>query len=92
MMNERIYYSKEAELQAQRHQIAIVTVFMLLGLTIGTVIALLFAPQSGEKTRHLIGDAVEEGLESGRESTRGTLERLEHEFTVLRKQVEDKLH
>lgn len=35
--------------------------FFLAGASIGAVIALLYAPQSGKKTRDYIGDKAEEG-------------------------------
>ncbi|HEV2178199.1 MAG TPA: YtxH domain-containing protein [Terriglobia bacterium] len=37
--------------------------FFLAGLGIGAVLALLFAPGSGEETRQLIGDKAGEGKE-----------------------------
>lgn len=37
--------------------------FFLAGLGIGAVIALLFAPQSGEETREMINQRVERGRE-----------------------------
>lgn len=37
--------------------------FFLAGLGIGAVIALLFAPQSGEETREMISQKVDQGRE-----------------------------
>lgn len=39
--------------------------FMLGGL-VGAALAILFAPQSGEETRELLGDKLREGTERGR--------------------------
>lgn len=46
-------------------------VYFLMGLGIGALIGILFAPQSGEQTRELIADRADEGrdylLRKGRE-------------------------
>ena len=46
-------------------------VYFLMGLGIGALIGILFAPQPGEKTRELIADKADEGrdyvLRKGRE-------------------------
>ena len=48
-MNERIYYSHEAEEQAKRQQLLVVILFAAFGLAIGTALALLFAPAKVKK-------------------------------------------
>ncbi len=57
-----------------------ITVF-LAGLGIGAIIALLFAPRSGEETRELIGRKAEKGREyienKGRELRRHAEEAVE---------------
>ena len=46
-------------------------VYFLMGLGIGALVGILFAPQAGEKTRELIADKADEGrdylLRRGRE-------------------------
>lgn len=91
MMNERIYYSREAEERARRQQTVIVILFMALGLGIGAILALLFAPSSGEEVRRGIVNSVEGSLDTGREATGKTLSRLEKEFSELRKRIEERL-
>ncbi len=59
MNNDRIYYSKEAEELAGRQRFILVITAIALGVGFGSVIALLLAPQSGEKTRQQIGSQVE---------------------------------
>jgi gas vesicle protein len=50
-------------------------VWFTAGLAIGTTVALLFAPQSGEQTRRLIGRKADEGRDALRESGRELLDR-----------------
>jgi gas vesicle protein len=90
-MNERIYYSHEAEMQANRERAVAITIFMLLGLGIGAALALLFAPKSGEKIRKELAAGVEDRLESGREATNKALHQLEKDFNDLRKRVEERM-
>ena len=66
--------------------------FFLAGMTIGGVAALLFAPQSGEKTRKLIGKKAEAGRDYLRDAGDDLREQAE-EFVdksrdVVSKQVE----
>lgn len=90
-MNDRIYYSREAESQAMRERNTAILAFFVVGITLGTALALLFAPRSGEKTRAEIADAIDEGFREGRKSSAGTVERLEKEFADLRKRLEERL-
>lgn len=57
-MNERVYYSREAEQRAQRDRMLVALVATALGVGLGTVIALILAPQPGEETRNQIGQQV----------------------------------
>jgi gas vesicle protein len=90
-MNDRIYYSREAEEKANRDRMVAVLVFMALGLGIGAVLALLYAPKSGEKTRSELAHSLNEGLEAPREATQKAFKNLEKEFHDLRKKVEDSI-
>lgn len=92
MSNDRIYYSRAAEERAKREQMVLTVVFLLLGLSIGAVLALLFAPSSGRDTRQEISSTVGEQVETGREATNRALHRLESEFAELRKRLEDRLN
>jgi hypothetical protein len=60
IMTDRVYYSSEAEQQARRERLVMAMLVAGLSLSVGAVIALLFAPQSGEKTRHQIGEQVDQ--------------------------------
>lgn len=50
-MTSRIYYSEEARNRALMERSVIAAVCIALGVTIGTILALLFAPQEGNDTR-----------------------------------------
>ncbi len=66
-MNDRIYYSKEAADYAQKQRLVLVSIAALVGVSIGTLIALLLAPQSGEETRRTVEDGMGKFVEQGRE-------------------------
>ena len=90
-MNERMYYSREAEVQAQRERLAIAAIAALLGVGIGTLLALIFAPQSGEKTRRLLGQQVEQLATQGRETANQVAAEMRDNATRLRGDLEDRL-
>jgi gas vesicle protein len=90
-MNDRIYYSRDAELRAMRERALAVGIFMALGLGIGAVLALMFAPKSGSQVRKELAEGLDDRLDSGREATNKTLHRLEKDFAELRKKVEERL-
>ena len=73
---------------AKRQQALYVLLFMVLGLAAGAIIAVLFAPDEGAKTRRLITDALEDGYRRGREATVDSLAQLEPEFPNLRQKVD----
>ncbi len=90
-MNNRIYYSRDAEIQANRERAGAILLFMVLGLGIGAVLALLFAPKSGDKTRAELASTLEDSLDTGRDATTKAVSRLEKDFSDLRKRVEERL-
>jgi gas vesicle protein len=90
-MNERIYYSREAEMRANREKTVAVLLFLALGVGIGAALALLFAPKSGEQVRGDLVGAFEDGFDSGREATQTAIQRLEKGVADLSKKVEDRL-
>lgn len=92
MSNERVYYSHDAQMQAIRDMIRLAVGAIVVGAGIGAVIALLFAPSSGEKTRKNIGKAVEEGLQSGREAVEPIVNRIEKDFSTLQSNVEERVN
>lgn len=57
-MSERTYYSREAEMRARRDRMMLALIATALGVGLGTVIALILAPQAGEETRNQLGQQV----------------------------------
>lgn len=88
-MSDRTYYSHDAEMRAQREKFTGVLIFLALGLGIGAALALLFAPESGDKTRHRLGHTINEGIEKGREATNTAIHQVEREVADLRKKLEE---
>ena len=91
MTEKRIYYSHDAELRARRETNITTALRLILGLSIGAVVALLFAPSSGKKTRADLAQTVEEGLNSGRDAVEPLVKRMEEELGDLRKKVEEQV-
>jgi gas vesicle protein len=91
MMNERTYYSREAEERAQMERTMLAALVLAFGLGVGAAIMLLFAPRTGEKTRKVLADQVGHVYEKGGEATNSALDGLRKEFDHLRSDVEDRL-
>ena len=90
-MNDRIYYSREAEQAAAQQRTILALIVMLLGLGLGAVVALLFAPRKGDEIRKDIANQAETLYDSGRETTGKALKELQKDFDKLRSDVEDRL-
>ncbi len=86
----RSYYMGDEELRSKSSGVVNMLVFLLLGLGIGAALALLFAPEEGEKTRGKISDSLESGVKASSDAGSDALERLEKEYQNLRKEM-DKL-
>jgi gas vesicle protein len=92
MNNDRVYYSHDAETQAKRETIALTTLALTLGLGIGALLALLFAPSSGKKARHDLGKSMGQDWENGRDAVDPLVKRLEEKFSELLKNVEERVN
>lgn len=90
-MNDRIYYSREAEQMAAQQRTVLALIVMLLGLGLGAVVALLFAPRKGDEVRKEIANQAENFYENGRENTSKAFKELQKDFDKLRGDVEDRL-
>ncbi len=90
MMHDRIYYSRDAEAQAMRERNIAILAFFVVGITVGTALALLFAPRSGANTRAEIGGALEQGFDEGRKASAEAIERLEKDFADMRKRIDER--
>jgi gas vesicle protein len=91
MNNFSNYNSHKDETQAIRW-VTMMTVFWLaLGLGVGAVMALLFAPTSGKKLRRNLSRGVEDRLDSGQEAIEPVVKRLEKEVGELRHTLEERI-
>jgi gas vesicle protein len=91
MSNSRIYYSQEAEAKAMRRMTMMTVMWLALGLTIGTIMALLYAPTAGEKTRKNLTKNLGEGWKDSQDAIEPVINRLEKEMGELRQTVEDRI-
>lgn len=91
MNNDRVYYSHDGETHAKREMIALTLLALTLGLGIGAMLALLFAPSSGQKARHDLAKSMGQDWENGRDAVDPMVKRLEEKLSELLKQVEERL-
>lgn len=61
--------------------------YLLIGGGIGAILALLFAPKSGEELRGDIADATRKGLEKGRETAAQLQEKAGEYYEVTREKA-----
>src|SRR3954462_11910222 len=61
--------------------------YLLIGGGIGAVLALLFAPKSGEELRGDIADATRKGIEKGKETATQLQERAGEYYEVSRERA-----
>ena len=60
MDNNRTYYSHKAEVRSGRKN----TALLVLALGVGAVVALLFTPNTGQKTRKDLTHGLEQGVKN----------------------------
>jgi gas vesicle protein len=90
-MDDHIYSARMRE-RIQQERVKNTVTLLFMGLGIGAILALLFAPNSGDKTRAEITHMIEERL--GRKQmtpTEQAIKTLEREFGRLRDQVEERI-
>lgn len=80
MMNERTYYSREAEQAAMRQRTMLAIFVLALGVGVGAALSMLFAPQSGDKTREALAGQAEH-----------TMDGIVKEVARLRREVEERV-
>jgi gas vesicle protein len=91
MGNSRIYYSRDAEMQALRRMTMLTVLWLALGLGVGAIMALLFAPSAGKNVRKQLGKNLEEGWSSSQDALDPVVKRLEKEMGELRQSVEERI-
>jgi gas vesicle protein len=85
-MSERTYYSQEAELRAKRQTLATAGLVLVLGVGVGAVLAMLFAPKIEEYAGEA-GHALNKGMKSGSKHARHMVSKLSDEVGDLSKQA-----
>jgi len=91
MNTDRIYYSRDAELQATRDKTVMAVMLMAIGLGIGAALALLFAPAAGSEIRHEIAHKFEAGVSDGRDTVEPMMKKLEREIADLSQRFQDRV-
>lgn len=90
-MNDRMYYSREAEARAQR-QFFVTAVFVAaLSVGIGAVIAMFFAPRPGSELREDAAHLGREAADRGRELAERAAEEAQRSLRKAQQSVEDRL-
>ncbi len=80
MVNDRMYYSQEAELRTDQERIMAALVFLLIGLGMGAAVATLLAMRSRHKSRPGLMGAIEDRFNT-----------IEKDLSDLGKKVEHRL-
>ena len=91
MNSDRVYYSHDAETHARRVMTVFTMFALTLGVGIGAMLALLFAPSSGKQARHDLVQSLGDDWENGREAVDPMVTRLEDKFAELVKKVEERV-
>lgn len=86
-MNNRIYYSEEAEQLARRQTALAIILFTAFGLGIGAALALMFAPEKGKNFRNTLSNTVAEGVDK----TGDAIHKMEKDIADLRKRIEERV-
>jgi gas vesicle protein len=66
--------------------------YLLIGGGIGAILALLFAPKSGQELREDIADATRKGIEKGKETAAHLQEAAEDYYEVTRERASEMIH
>ncbi|MDZ4769164.1 MAG: YtxH domain-containing protein [Chloroflexota bacterium] len=91
-MRDRIYYSKEAEQRARRAGVTIAVLATLLGASAGVIIALLFAPRSGDEIRGELSRTVDRAIDGARSSSENLGETAGRALNQVRERIEDTIN
>lgn len=88
-MSERMYYSHDAKMRAQREKAVLIALALSAGGALGALIMLLLAPQNGDKTRQQVMQYVNEALEKGLGKGQEVLEKGQEAARNLTEQALD---
>jgi gas vesicle protein len=91
-VSNRVYYSEEAEKEMERQKmistVVNIVVGLALGLTFGGIVALLFAPNKGQKTRKKIANQIDDTAGMSRDMTNDAIKMLEKRYDALKEQMD----
>lgn len=95
-INERIYYSNEAARRAMAQRTVMAIAAAALGVLFGALLALAYAPQSGDKTRRQVESELNKvaggGIESVGKAAGTVFDRVGKVASQVRETVEDRLN
>jgi gas vesicle protein len=91
-MNERIYYSKDAENRARRNGVMVATMAIILGAAAGVIVALLFAPRPGDEIRDELARGAGDILGSARQTTESVAKEAGKAVHQVRERIEDRVN
>jgi gas vesicle protein len=83
-MNDRIYYSRDAEKRAQRDRVVLALAAAIMGAGFGALMALMFAPQTGDKTRQQLESQAKDWISQGGEVAQSAAQDLKKTIDNLR--------
>ena len=91
MNNNRIYYSHEAEQQAKREILMLVMLVTGLSISVSSMIALLFAPRSGDETREQLSGQVSEVMHKARQAAENVGDQVRENAESVRDTVQEQV-
>lgn len=90
-MSDRMYYSYEAEQRARREKLMLVLLAAGVSVTIGALIAMLFAPQTGDELREQISEQMTDAVNKGQKLAQSTSEQVVEQADKLRENAQDRI-
>lgn len=90
-MSDRMYYSYEAEQRARREKLMLVLLAAGVSVTIGALIAMLFAPQTGDELREQISEQMTDAVNKGQKLAQSTSEEVLEQADKLRENAQDRI-
>ena len=88
---QRMYYSQEAEEKARRQRTGLALAMLAIGVSLGSLVVLFFAPRSGDEMRQAFSEMAENAYSDGREATEQAIEGLQKDLDRLRKDIDERL-
>lgn len=91
MNKSRMFRSHESEAQVMRRITMWSVLSLIVGVGVGMLVALLYAPTSGKRMRRNLTWRMEDGLDSGQEVIEPVVKKLEKEVGGLRHTLEERI-